>query len=64
MLTEHCNTPQAAVILATDEETLRYWRRVGQGPPFRRFSRRLIRYHVPSLMAWAEQQTHNGNSHD
>jgi hypothetical protein len=56
MATEHCNTSHAAAILETDEGTLRYWRRLRKGPPFRKFGK-LVRYHIPTLLAWAEQQT-------
>lgn len=52
---EHATAAQAGAIINVPPETMRRWRASRQGPPYRRFGR-LIRYHVPALLAWAQQQ--------
>lgn len=39
-----------------DSETIRGWRKRGQGPKYKKINGKLIRYSLADLTAWAESQ--------
>jgi hypothetical protein len=43
---------EAAAILAAEVRTLRNWRALGKGPPFRKVGQRMVRYHRADLRAF------------
>ena len=45
----------AAAELSTPVQTLRHWRTRGGGPPFCKLGA-LVRYHLPTVRAWALAQ--------
>jgi hypothetical protein len=51
----------AARILKLSTSYLNKARVTGSGPPYVKFGR-AVRYHVPSLLAWAEAQTRRSTS--
>ena len=55
----YIDTTQAAKLLSLSTSSLEKYRfyRDPDGPPFVRFGRGSIRYHVPSLLDWAEGRT-------
>lgn len=55
----YVDTEGAAQLLGLSRSSLEKYRhfRDPNGPPFVRFGRGAIRYHVPSLLAWAESRT-------
>jgi|3_EtaG_2_1085321.scaffolds.fasta_scaffold319352_2 predicted DNA-binding transcriptional regulator AlpA len=57
----YVDTTQAAKLLSLSTSSLEKYRfyRDPDGPPFVRFGRGSIRYHVPSLLEWAEGRTVN-----
>lgn len=54
--TSHIRTPEAARRLGLTPSTLEKMRGRGDGPPFRRLSRRHVTYAVTSLDAWARDR--------
>jgi predicted DNA-binding transcriptional regulator AlpA len=50
------NEQQAAEILGLTPGALQAWRARKKGPPFYRISNRLVRYRIPDLYWWLEQQ--------
>ncbi|HBZ44056.1 MAG TPA: excisionase [Maritimibacter sp.] len=59
----YVDTPTAAGLLGLSRSSLEKYRhyRDPKGPPFAVFGRGSIRYHVPSLLAWAQERTvHHG----
>jgi hypothetical protein len=60
-LTEYCDTAGAANLLGISASTLTKRRMDGNGPPFVKFSK-LVRYHVPTLRAWAAAREHQSTS--
>jgi hypothetical protein len=59
--TEYCDTAGAANLLGISASTLTKRRMDGNGPPFVKFSK-LVRYHVPTLRAWAAAREHQSTS--
>jgi len=57
----YLNTEQAATILNISPRTLERWRIEGKGPDYRKFGKR-VTYSEPSLLEWAENQTHTSTS--
>jgi hypothetical protein len=55
----YIDTTRAAKLLGLSTSSLEKYRfyRDPNGPPFVRFGRGSIRYHVPSLLDWAEGRT-------
>lgn len=55
----YINTPTAAAVLGLSRSSLEKYRHFHdpKGPPFVVFGRGAIRYHVPSLLEWAEART-------
>jgi hypothetical protein len=51
----------AARILKLSKSYLNKARVTGSGPPYVKFGRS-VRYHIPSLLAWAEAQTRRSTS--
>ena len=49
---EYLSTRQAAAYLNLSRSRLEIWRHEGQGPPYCKLGRS-VRYHRPSLDAWA-----------
>ena len=47
-------TPVVAAMLGMKPQTLEKWRCEGKGPPFRRFSRKVVRYERALVQAWIE----------
>ena len=60
-LAEYCDTAGAASLLGISASTLTKRRMDGGGPPFVKFSK-LVRYHVPTLRAWAAAREHQSTS--
>jgi hypothetical protein len=52
----------AARLLHLSPRTLRNWRVTGDGPKFKRISKRAIRYRVGDLIDWAEGKTRKSTS--
>ena len=57
----YVDTPTAAGLLGLSRSSLEKYRHFHdpKGPPFVVFGRSAIRYHVPSLLKWAEGRTVN-----
>lgn len=55
----YVDTPTAAGLLGLSRSSLEKYRHFHdpKGPPFVVFGRGAIRYHVPSLLKWAESRT-------
>lgn len=55
----YVDTPTAAGLLGLSRSSLEKYRHYQDpnGPPFAVFGRGSIRYHVPSLLEWAESRT-------
>jgi hypothetical protein len=55
----YIDTGEAAKLLGLSSSSLEKYRfyRDPNGPPFARFGRGSIRYHVPTLLDWAEGRT-------
>ena len=47
---------QTARTLTVSTATLRHWRATGQGPPWIRLGKRLVRYPSDKLREWIERQ--------
>jgi hypothetical protein len=45
-----------ARFFGVDSETIRGWRKRGQGPKYKKINGKLIRYSLADLTAWAESQ--------
>lgn len=60
-LSEYCDTDGAAALLGISVSSLTKRRMKGDGPPFLKFSK-LVRYHVPTLHAWAAARQHRSTS--
>jgi predicted DNA-binding transcriptional regulator AlpA len=56
MTETHVRTPDAARHLGLTSSTLEKMRVRGDGPPFRRLSRRHVTYAVSALDAWARDR--------
>lgn len=54
---------EAAAFLRLSAVTLNRWRTEGQGPPYRKFGRRVL-YGQPDLIGWAENQKRHSTSED
>lgn len=48
---------QVADTLSVGRETLRYWRRKGEGPPWTQISPQVIRYPREAFEAWLNNRT-------
>jgi hypothetical protein len=59
--TDYGDVGAAARVLNLSESYLNKARVTGSGPPFVKFGRN-VRYHIPSLLAWAEAQTRRSTS--
>jgi len=46
---------EAAAILAAEVRTLRNWRALAKGPPFRKVGQRMVRYHRADLAEFVAQ---------
>jgi hypothetical protein len=44
----------AALMIGLDEETLRGWRKLRTGPPFRKAGRKVVLYMVEELREWVK----------
>lgn len=53
---------QAAAFLGLAPRTLAKWRVVGGGPPFRKLSKRAVRYKRLDLMEWSDAQLRHSTS--
>jgi predicted DNA-binding transcriptional regulator AlpA len=51
---EYANERVAASVLGCSARTLQGWRLRNQGPPYRRWGGRTIRYKLAEILAWAE----------
>lgn len=51
-----------AHLLQLSRKTLKNWRGLGKGPPFKKFSNRAIRYQYGYVMDWAESKTRRSTS--
>lgn len=51
------DTEATSVYLDVPAETLKTWRRRGEGPPFIRVNGRMVRYRPAHLDAWLDSQT-------
>ena len=56
-------TPEVAKLVRRPEETLRYWRWRGEGPPSFKIGRRVL-YDRTELLAWVAAQRHKTVSGD
>jgi hypothetical protein len=54
---------EAAAFLRLSAVTLNRWRTEGQGPPYRKFGRRVL-YGQSDLIGWAENQKRHSTSED
>jgi hypothetical protein len=61
---QYGNVKIASKILGVSESCLNKWRMSGDGPPFLKWGASVIRYHIPTLRAWAELQTRRSTSDD
>ena len=48
---------EAAQYLSLSVKTLRRWRFARRGPTYAKLNNKLIRYHLPELDEWMDQQT-------
>jgi DNA-binding transcriptional MerR regulator len=53
--TDLLTTPEAAAIVRRPQETLRYWRWRGEGPPSFKIGRRVV-YDRDDLLRWVARQ--------
>ena len=58
----YLTTEQAAARLGLNPATMRTWRRQGDGPPWRRFGKWLVRYPVVGLDKWADEPEQVGGT--
>jgi excisionase family DNA binding protein len=49
---------EAATRLKISKHTLNRWRVTGEGPPFKKYGPRLVRYTERELDAWGAKRTH------
>jgi predicted DNA-binding transcriptional regulator AlpA len=61
--TDLMTTPEAAALVRRPQETLRYWRWRGEGPPSFKIGRRVL-YDRAELLAWITAQKHKTASGD
>ena len=60
---EFLSPADAARYLSVSAKQLENWRRAGNGgPPFHKFSRRLVRYRRSELLAWADEHRRNSTA--
>jgi len=55
---------QAAAVLNLSDKTLRNWRSLKKGPPYKRYSAGCIRYDEADLMKWLDDSTVRPKSQD
>ena len=55
------NEQEAAVLLNTAVRTLRNWRALRKGPPYRKIGQRAVRYHRADLEVFARIVGHAGD---
>ena len=48
---------EAAKYLGISKKTLQHWRFDHKGPAYAKLNNKLIRYHLPELDEWMDQQT-------
>lgn len=53
---------EAASRLKISKHTLNRWRVTGEGPPFKKYGPRLVRYAERELDAWGATRTHGSTS--
>ncbi len=53
---------EAASRLKISKHTLNRWRVTGEGPPFKKYGPRLVRYAERELDAWGANRTHGSTS--
>jgi hypothetical protein len=58
------DTPDAAEYLSISPRTLEDWRWRGIGPPFYKLGRRIVRYRVEDLMAFALKSKRQNTASD
>ena len=60
-LDEYLTTPETAKRLGVSKSFLDKSRLTGGGPPYLKFAK-TVRYHWPTVKAWAGKQTHTSTS--
>jgi predicted DNA-binding transcriptional regulator AlpA len=54
---EYVNEKELSKYASIPLPTLRNWRFRGQGPPYKKLSRRMIRYSLKEVQKWMENHT-------